>query len=44
MDGLFSLLAWEDTGTALLQMLSTMVKVPLLFLLTLAITFPSLTY
>ncbi|HRV81744.1 MAG TPA: hypothetical protein P5218_09925 [Planctomycetota bacterium] len=42
MMGLFALLSWDHTGAALLQMLSSMVKVPLLFLLTLLITFPSL--
>jgi hypothetical protein len=42
MMGLFALFTWETKGTAVLQMISGTVKVPLLFLLTLVVTFPSL--
>jgi len=42
MMGLYSLATWESKSTALLQVLSTAGKVPLLFLLTLLVTFPSL--
>lgn len=42
MMGLYSLFTWESKSDAALQMLSTASKVPLLFLLTLLITFPSL--
>ncbi|MCA9001820.1 MAG: hypothetical protein KDB61_07850 [Planctomycetes bacterium] len=42
MMGLYALFTWETKGTALLQMISGTAKVPLLFLLTLLVTFPSL--
>jgi hypothetical protein len=42
MMGLYALFAWESKGQAILQMISGTAKVPLLFLLTLLVTFPSL--
>lgn len=42
MMGLFAVFSWEAKGEALMQLVSTSIKVPLLYLLTLLVTFPSL--
>ncbi len=42
MMGLFALFSWETKSDALKQLVSTSIKVPLLYLLTLLVTFPSL--
>ncbi len=42
MMGLFAVFNWEAKGDAIKQLVSTSIKVPLLYLLTLLVTFPSL--